>query len=224
MDDGDARFGFRCEGNARHTSSDDGHVGCTRSDDGIAGSASPHDGNARCTQSDNGNAGSASQHDGSARCTQSDNGNAGSAPTPYGGARHNQGEHIRSQRPMPAIPQSDRKRKDELTTSEMLTLVHAHAWMHVMDDASQLPSVLGMSAQVWLTVLPQEEQANLAVHYQNVVHATARWECAVQAHGLESDQSGREARRLHDVQDRKLRYLQHCERKAEMILSAGATE
>lgn len=191
-----------------------GHARCTRSDDGNAGSKLSHDGDAKCIQSDGGNAGSALQHNGNARCSRPDNGNAGSTSGHDGNAKCTQSEKT----------SSDRKRKDELTTSEMLQLVHTHAWMHVMDDAVGLPSVLGMPAQVWLTVLPQEEQAHLAVHYQSVIHATTQWEHAVQVHGLESSQSGRAARQLHDVQDRKLRYLQHCTRKAEMILSAGGKE
>lgn len=122
--------------------------------------------------------------------------------------------------------QSDRKRKEsgELTTPEMLQLVHAHAWMHVIDAAPTLDSVVGMPAQVWLTVLPQDDQAVLAVHFQNEAHAVALLQQSRQMHGPDSNQASRAARVLHDAKTRKHEHLAHCQRKAETMLSTGTSE
>ena len=117
--------------------------------------------------------------------------------------------------------QLNRKRKDETTPQEMLALVHAHAWMHVTDEAIVMQPVLDVPATTWLTILPNDDQAALAVHTQNVLHADALWKKASTEHGPSSDQATRAARRMHDAQEKKRAHIAHCIEVAQVILSAG---
>ena len=119
---------------------------------------------------------------------------------------------------------STAKRKEELSTHEMLQLVHANAWMHVMDAAHSMDKVLNMPAELWLTILPRQDQAMLAVHFQNELHATVLLSRDVAQYGHESAQTGRSARRLHDIRYRKTQHLALCMRRAEVILSSGTSQ
>ena len=118
---------------------------------------------------------------------------------------------------------SGHKRKDDLSAQAMLQLVHENAWMHVIDAAPTMDNVLGMPAKVWLEILPQQDQAELAVHFQNEIHATALLARSVSMHGPESAQTERSSKRLHDARYRKDTCLQQCMRRAEAILASGTS-
>ena len=104
-----------------------------------------------------------------------------------------------------------------------MSLIHAHAWMHVKDAAAILDNVLGMPAILWLEVLPKDDQTTLAVHFQNEVHAEALWRKSTELHGDNSEQAARTARKLQDVRERKQKSISMCMRRAEVILSSGTS-
>lgn len=212
----------------QHSQSDSGNAGSTsqvgvdiihhRSSSGVAGPSRLcsdnvrhiHHGSDSVTPGQgSGSAGPTDHGTGYAEPTREDSGNAGSDTGTAGYA----GSHTIT-----------RKRKDDLTEQEMLQFVQANAWMHVLDASMDMPTVLNMPPRVWLSILPQREQAIMAVHHQNAVHATMVWENATSTMGIESEQAMRAERVLRTIEQQRAEHAEHAQRVAEVMLSTGASE
>lgn len=123
-----------------------------------------------------------------------------------------------------SVSGSKRPAEDSLTSEQMLNLVHAHGFMHVTDDAASMPEACGMAASTWLHVLPQDDQAMLAVTYQNHIGAVNAWEQAVAKHGIESQRAMTASRQVLKADHQKVAAVEVCRNRAELLLAAGLQE
>ena len=75
------------------------------------------------------------------------------------------------------------------SASDMLEKIEALMWGTVVDDAAQLPDVLGTAATDWVTYLPFPDRAIMATAWQHHDNMQSAWSRAAQSHGPTSAQA-----------------------------------
>ena len=87
--------------------------------------------------------------------------------------------------------ESENKKRSEPTPSieRMLEEIEKQTWVHVLDEASDMPDVFNIQAEHWLQVLSPEEKAYLAVSTHAKKACFYAWADATDKHGHSSEQA-----------------------------------